>query len=98
MQAIKPLDIAILLSYPLCGPSKLAGAYLIIFARRRFGAAGGQMLRQAWPWALIVLGGVFLYLQGYRHGGGSGPVIATALVIVAIGGGLILLERKGRWK
>lgn len=57
------------------------------------------MLRQAWPWALIVLGGVFLYLEGYRHiGGGSGPVIATALVVAAIGGGLILFERKGRWK
>jgi hypothetical protein len=57
------------------------------------------MLRQAWPWALIVLGAVFLYLQGYRHvGGDSGPVIATALVITAIGAGLILLERKGRWK
>jgi len=63
------------------------------------GAVGEQMLRQAWPWALIVLGAVFLYLQGYRHvGGDSGPVIATALVITAIGAGLILLERKGRWK
>jgi hypothetical protein len=57
------------------------------------------MLRHTWPWALIILGAVFLYLQGYRHlGGESGPVVATALVIAAIGGGLVLFERKGRWK
>jgi hypothetical protein len=59
----------------------------------------GRMLRQTWPWALIVIGAVFLYLQDYRHPGGeSGPVVMTALVIAAIGGGLVLFERRGRWK
>ncbi|MGN6286616.1 MAG: hypothetical protein ACTHM2_15820 [Afipia sp.] len=59
----------------------------------------GRMLRQTWRWALIVVGAVFLYLQGYRHlGGENGPVVMTALVIAAIGGGLILFERRGRWK
>jgi hypothetical protein len=51
-----------------------------------------------WPLGLVGVAGLILWILGYRYPEDGGAITVMALLVVAGGGYLVLVEKTGRWK